>query len=68
MTDLDELMDKDPLSLTKSDIDDIIAYHRRLRAEPGQRPKRETAPGPKIDLAAIGLAKPAPPPIVRRRL
>lgn len=69
MTDLDDLMDKDPLSLTKEDIDDIIAYHRRLRSEPGVRPKRVVEAGPKIDLAAIGLVKPVvAAPVVRRRI
>lgn len=30
---LDELMDKDPLLLTKEDLDSIITFHRKKRAE-----------------------------------
>jgi hypothetical protein len=59
-------MDRDPLEMSKDNIDSIIAYHRNLRA------KREEAPKGRgkrtdlvdhdnakpIDLAALGLIKP----------
>ena len=65
-SELDELMDRDPLEMSKDNIDSIIAYHRNLRA------KREEAPKGRgkrtdlvdhdnekpIDLAALGLIKP----------
>ena len=71
MTDLDELMNKDPLDLTKSDIDSIIAYQRRFRAdrESGVKVKRGSdGPKKKLDLAALGLIKPkAPEATIKRR-
>ena len=33
MSDLDLLMDLDPLSLSDADIDAIVAYHRNIRAK-----------------------------------
>lgn len=70
--DLDELMSQDPLSLTKSDLDAIIGYHRNNRAKTeaeGVRKGRGKAAGPapkgKIDLtsliAGMGGTKPAAP-------
>ena len=71
MTDLDELMSKDPLSLSDQDIDDIIAYQRKARAqrEGGVKPKKgvSDAPKAKLDLAALGLVKKAEP-MVRRKI
>lgn len=54
LTDIDALMDKDPLSLTSTDIDDIIKYHRiqRQRRASGAKPIKDTA-GPKVDLTSI---------------
>ncbi len=66
-SELDELMSRDPLMMTRDNIDSIIAYQRQARA------KREAAPKGRgkrtdlaehdntkpIDLAALGLlAKP----------
>lgn len=70
-TDLDELMSRDPTELSKIDIDQIIAYHRkqRQRRASGEKPSKDTA-GTKIDLSKIisGL-KPKPiGPIIKRRL
>lgn len=50
---VDALMDLDPLSLTSDNIDSIIAYHRKNRANAaaGIKPKREQ--GPKIDISAL---------------
>lgn len=69
--DLDELMSRDPIELSKQDIDTIIAYHRKQRARraSGEKPSKDTA-GPRIDLSKIvaGL-KPKPVgPIIKRRL
>lgn len=66
MNDIDELMDLDPVALTKdpSAIDKIIAYHRnnRAKAAEGLKPKREVN---KVDLKALGLIK-AQPGLKRR--
>jgi len=65
---LDELMSRDPMDLQSRDIDAIIAYQRKQRAnrEAGikaPRPKRGVNPdAPKVslDLSALGLTpKPA---------
>ena len=64
-SDLDELMSRDPLMMTRDDIDKIIAYQRNARAQReapagGRRRKSDlvehdnTKP---IDLAALGLAR-----------
>ena len=60
---LDEIMDRDPLSLSSADLDTIIAYQRKYRANleaGGPKLKRgQVKPGAKIDLASLGL-KPKP--------
>lgn len=62
MSDLDDLFDRDPLSLSAQDIDAIIAYERKMRAG-GKKAKK--AKGPKKDLtdllAGMMKAKPKPP-------
>jgi hypothetical protein len=65
--DIDFLMSLDPLSLSKQDIDIIIAYHRNQRAlrEKGVKPKKDKGPSSTLDLVALGL-KPAAPKINRR--
>lgn len=67
---IDELMSLDPLEMSARNIDDIIAYHRRNRAnaEAGIKPKKETGPKMTLDLAALGLSKPVAtaPPMKRR--
>jgi hypothetical protein len=64
---IDTLMSLDPLAMTPDDINEIIAYHRRNRAnhEAGVKPKKETGPALKIDLASLGLAR-VEEPIKRR--
>lgn len=64
---LDELMDLDPISLTTENLDAIIAYHRKARAnaEAGIKPAKEK--GPKVDLSGVlsgllGAKAPAPKP------
>jgi hypothetical protein len=65
--DIDELMDLDPVALTKNPaaVDAIIAYHRNNRAivEGGAKPKKEAH---KIDLKALGLVKKTEP--IKRRI
>ena len=67
MSELDELMSRDPLELSAQDIDKLLAYQRQARArrESGERTRKPKADGPKqtLDLAALGLVKKlAPPP------
>lgn len=65
---LDALMDKDPLDLSAQDIDAIIAYQRKRRADfdAGIKPKKGGGEAKQsIDLVALGLVK-APPQITRR--
>ncbi len=67
---LDLLMDKDPLELSAQDLDDIIAYQRKARAnfEAGVKPKKET--GPKQDLGAVlaALVPKVEPVKIKRRV
>jgi len=53
---IDLLMDKDPLELTKEDIESIVTYYRRLRVqfEAGVKPEKETSKV-KLDLTSLGL-------------
>lgn len=79
MSDLDNLMtrladldSKDVGLWNKDDIDTIIAYQRKMRAqrEAGvkvSRKKNSDQPEKKIDLLALGLVKRVEP-IVRRRV
>lgn len=79
MTDLDNLMSrladldaKDVGLWNKDDINDIIAYQRKMRAqrEAGvkvSRKKNSDVPEKKIDLLALGLVKKVEP-ITRRKL
>ena len=67
---VDELMELDPLSLTATDIDSIIAYHRKARANASSGGKRAKPTGPKLDLTEImSELAPAPAalPAIRRR-
>jgi Holliday junction resolvase len=50
MTDLDELMRRDPLELSAQDIDEIIAYHRKYR---GKKALGEKIEKREIDLTAL---------------
>lgn len=53
MSEIDELMSLDPLELSSQDINKIIAYQRKARAnnEAGIKPKKEA--GPKADLSKV---------------
>ena len=68
MSDLDLLMDLDPLSLSDVDIDAIVAYHRNIRAKKaaGEKPTK-----PKVDVSSavssiLNKIKPAETKPVRR--
>jgi hypothetical protein len=52
--DLDELMARDPLTLSAQDIDAIIDYHRKQRARraSGEKPTKPTASAG-IDISSI---------------
>lgn len=76
-SELDELMDRDPESLSDRDLDGIILYHRKRRAEkqalpPGTRGKRATKDiGEKVSLAGFAeriTQKAAAPAIIKRRI
>lgn len=73
MNEIDDLMariSEDPINALKQDLDALIAYHRRNRAnaEAVIKPKKEAGPKQTLDLAALGLSKPvvAGPPMKRR--
>lgn len=55
MSEIDDLMELDPLNLTKQDLDAIIAHHRNTRAreEPTTGRLRKPAPKGKVDLTAL---------------
>ena len=67
MNDLDDLLTRDPLSLTKPDLDAIVAYYRAQRS---RKAAGEKSIKPKVDLstALASLIKPKPTgePIKRR--
>ena len=68
--DIDALMSKAALDMTRRDLDVIIAHHRNIRAlreagAKGVKPKKEVGPSTKIDLTSLGLKK-ATPTIKRR--
>ena len=71
MSDLDELMSRDPLSLSSADIDSIITFHRAARAKrvAGEKPARTAKQG--LDLTKITqkLVHDAAPPVkIDRRI
>jgi len=64
MSDVDDLMDLDPLGLSDRDLDAIVAYHRNRRVEPGARASKETKVTTSVDLSALiqrMVGKPEPP-------
>lgn len=70
---LDLLMQTDPLEMTKSDINDIIAYCRNHRAKMTESvgkartkaPKVTDSKAPALDLTKLGLVKAPIPGAVR---
>ena len=73
-SELDTLMDLDPLELTAKDLDKVVAYHRESRAkrESGVKPSREAGPKLKISSDILdGLLKDKPKaaePTLKRRI
>lgn len=69
-SDLDELMDRDPLDLSDSDLDKIIDFHRKQRSRraSGEKPAKPSAPT--VDISHIINKKVAEstPTISRRKL
>ena len=65
----DRLMSEDPLNLSAQDIDEIIAYNRRMKKsyESGVKPSKTPTEGPKINLQALGILAPQTQPKVTRR-
>ena len=66
-SELDELMQRDPLELSAQDIDKIIAFQRQARARRetgGPKTKRATKDGPPsgIDLLALVTKQATPAP------
>ncbi len=63
-TDLNVLMSLDPLDLTQQDLDQIIAYQRKQRAnrEVGVKTRKSKGDGPTLDIKSLlgQMAKPAP--------
>ena len=59
MTDLDDLMSRDPLNLSDQDIAEIIAYHRNQRARKasGERPTKTASASIDISSLAKKLVK-----------
>lgn len=62
MTDINELMARDPLSLTRDDISALVAEIRKARAQfdlgvktAAKAPKKTTKPV--LDLSSLGLKK-----------
>lgn len=56
MSDIDDLMDADPLGLSDRDLDAIIAYHRNRRAAedaPKGRAKAKADPETKAALSSL---------------
>jgi hypothetical protein len=53
MSDLDDLMNRDPLSLSAQDIDAIIAYHRNARAKKASGEKPTKTASASIDISDI---------------
>lgn len=73
---LDMIMDRDPCELSSADLDAIIAYQRKYRANleaGGAKPKRTTAAAKgavKIDISALvkAVAPPTAPNTMKRRI
>ena len=69
LSELDELMSRDPLDLSSQDIDTIISLQRKARQnfEAGVKPKKET--GPKQDLSELlKMSAPKTADIPRRKI
>ena len=73
MSELDILMDTDPLDLTADGLDKIVAYHRDARAkrESGVKATRESGPKMKLSediLSGLLKDKPKVETVIKRRI
>jgi len=52
VSDIEELFRKDPLSLTRTDVSEIVQHIRARRAQflQGEKPPKEAKPRKKVDL------------------
>jgi hypothetical protein len=67
MNEVDRLMDEDPLNLSAQDIDEIIKYQRKMKANFEAGVKAPKGEGPKIDVAALlGKVAGGEPKVTRR--
>jgi len=68
MSDVDLLMDLDPLSLSDADIDAIVAYHRNIRAKKaaGEKPTKTKVDVSSAVSSILNKIKPAETKPVRR--
>ena len=69
---IDELMDLDPLELSAQNIDEIIAHHRKARANAAAGIKAKKEKGPSVDISSVlanltGDPAPSGAPTIRRR-
>lgn len=69
MSDLDELMSRDPCELSAQDIDAIIDYHRKQRARraAGEKPIKPKSQGIDISSVVSKVIKQATPPVDFKR-
>lgn len=72
-SDIEMLMSKAALEMTRKDLDAIIQHHRNIRAmreagTRGAKPKKDVGPATKIDLAALGLKQVKPTMTIKRRI
>ncbi len=65
MSELDELMSRDPLDLSSADIDAIIAYHRKARARRAAGEKPTKPKGPTVDITSVANKLIGATPVVR---
>lgn len=64
---IDRLMDEDPLNLSAQDIDQIILYQRKMKANFDAGIKSPKGDAPKIDLKALLGASVSKVEVTRRR-
>lgn len=72
-TELDLLMDEDPLNLTAENLDQIVAIHReqRQKRESGVKPTKESGPKLKLSNDILGTMlkdKPKNEVVIKRRI
>lgn len=72
MSEIDDLMNLDPLELSSQDIDKIIAYQRKQKQnfELGIKPKKEKGASVSLDnvLSALKVQAPTDAPKIIRRV